>query len=246
MGTYRHSSNVRKPLLERSGLSLVELLVVIAIIGILVATGLPAIQRMRESARRTQCQSHLKQLAAALQNHESQFGHPPKDGMNGWSVGVFLLPQLDQSPLYGQLQPMTAKLPSGVPADPQTTGLVQEVFRCPSFSGSNHLDSSGFGRSNYVGIAGLFTREMTLTDVYDGESQTIAFGETVTVQAWARPGLGSCGTPPNGRGSFGSEHSGGAHFVMCDGATRFIGDDVDGATFQALGTPAGRETIGDF
>jgi prepilin-type N-terminal cleavage/methylation domain-containing protein/prepilin-type processing-associated H-X9-DG protein len=99
---------------ERRGFTLVELLVVIAIIGLLLALLLPAVQGVREAARRIQCSNNLKQLGIGLTSHVSSHGvfpygvayDDPKDGKPGppektgagWILSI--LPYLEQQALF--------------------------------------------------------------------------------------------------------------------------------------------------
>lgn len=122
---------------ERSrGFTLVELLVVIAIIGILIGMLLPAVQMVREAARRTACANNLKQLGLALQNYECAFRKFPPGARYGGDVmkyvggpaEILLLPYIDQANVESITDP---RLPwYAQPAKAAKT--VVPPFQCPS------------------------------------------------------------------------------------------------------------------
>ncbi len=105
------------------GFTLIELLVVIAIIAILIALLVPAVQKVREAAARTQCQNNLKQIGVGLHNYHSTYKQFPgayvnANGKGTGSLFYFILPYIEQDSVF--------KL--GAPPNPVNTNPQPDAY----------------------------------------------------------------------------------------------------------------------
>ncbi len=197
---------------SRRAFTLIELLVVIAIIAVLIALLLPAVQQAREAARRSQCQNNLKQLGLAMHNYHDTHGRFPARGYAGgvglnqdvngnWGWAAMILPMIEQSAIYNQLQVGNG---NRVPQDPANMTATNDyrtaaagsrealmartfpVYLCPSANGepnnkySNYLGTMMYGLNARIGMVPnnvLPLKGLTIADIKDGTSNTLLIAE---------------------------------------------------------------------
>ena len=170
---------------QHRGFTLVELLVVLAIIGVLVALLLPAVQAARESARRLQCASNLKQLALGTLNYESMRAKLPPSGLvklrldvqhdvevyNPYgspqlSWAVLLLPFVEQAALYSRFEMAGPKNATLQPSE--ATETFVQTYLCPSDEAKGkYYEMPGtlpkrFAKGNYAAYVSPFHVDLQL------------------------------------------------------------------------------------
>lgn len=199
----------------------------------MVAVLVPALMQAREAARRSMGKNNLKQILLAFHNYHAVHKHfPPAvvigpDGKTPHSWRVEILPYIDQSALYKEYH---LDEPWDSEHNKKVLAKIPAVFRNPNADGDPH-------NSSYFAVVGKKTAfgdkdGVQIRDITDGTSNSIAVVEAKRDIPWTKPE--DIRFDGKKLPEFGGFHQGGYFVALCDGAVRFISENIDPKTLKKL------------
>ncbi len=232
-----------------------------------------AVSQAHEASRRSSCNCNLKSFGLAMHNYHQEYGSfPPAfvlgpDGRKWHSWRVLLLPFLGERKLYEEYR---FDEPWDGPNNRKLLEKMPQIFACPSRpreANSATLLAIGLlactdgpgpsvknGFTSYAAVFGpdcafRGTQTVTIKEITDGTSNTLLIGEcTRTKIPWTKPDDVYIELHPElgDKDGFSGPHEGGIHFLMADGAVRWMNLTTAQATVNALFTRNGGESIQEF
>lgn len=232
-----------------------------------------AVSQALKASHRSSCKCYLKQFGTAMHSYHDQYGSLPPafvlgpDDRKWHSWRVLVLPFLGQQELYEEYRfdepwdgpnnrKLLAKMPLiyACPSRPReaqsATVLAIGILACSDGPGPSVAN----GYTSYAAVFGpdcafRGTEVVTIKEITDGISNTLLIGEcTRTKIPWTKPDDIDIELLPalGDADGFSGSHEGGVHFLIADGAVRFVKLTTAQETVNALFTRNGGETTDDF
>ncbi len=215
-----------------------------------LALMLPAVQKVREAASRTQGANNLKQLGIAMHNYHDANGKMAtniydKNGKPILSWRVHMLPYIEQGPLYQQFK---LDEPWDSENNKKLIEKMPKIFEVPNAKPTKP------GMTYYQGIScakGTSPRAFFINDplartsfanITDGTSNSIMIAEAAEAVIWTKPD-DLVYDPKKDPPKFGGHSANGFNALFGDGSVRFIRDSIDKMVLKALITIDGGEVV---